>query len=212
MEAVASKKAPKVNGKINLQFYDLEVNDLRMPMTDEEFETFGLQNPSLQIEQDKHGNIIIMSPTSLLSGNYENEVNIDLGLWNRKHKLGKTFSPSTLFVLPDGEKRMADAAFISHQRLGELPAGEWKKFAHIVPDFIVEVRSPSDKIQTLQTKISDVWIANGVRLAWLIDPENETATIFRPGKKPFEIKGFDQVLSGEDVLPGFEFDLSLLKS
>jgi Uma2 family endonuclease len=212
MEAVASKKASKVNGKINLQFYDLEVNDLRMPMTDEEFEAFCQQNPTLQIEQDKHGNLIIMSPTSLLSGSNENEVNADLVFWNRKHKLGKTFSPSTMFVLPDGEKRMADAAFVSHQRLRELPAGEWKKFARIVPDFIVEVRSPSDKIQALHAKISDVWIANGVRLAWLIDPENETATIFRPGQKPIEVKGFDQALSGEEVLPGFEFDLSILKS
>lgn len=180
-------------------------------MTDEEFEEFCFQNPDLRIEQDKHGNIIIMSPVSLLSGNFENEVNIDLGLWNRKHKLGMTFSPSTLFVLPDGEKRMADAAFITHKRLNKLPASEWKKFAHIVPDFIIEVRSPSDDLEDLKAKISNVWIANGVRLAWLIDPVEQAAFIFKPGSEPAEIKGFDHRLSGEEVLPGFEFDLSILK-
>ncbi len=209
--AVLSKKSPAKSDKIHLFFEGIEVQGLRSPMTDEEFEEFCFQNPDLRIEQDKHGNIIIMSPVSLLSGNFENEVNIDLGLWNRKHKLGMTFSPSTLFILPNGEKRMADAAFITHGRLKKLPASEWKKFAHIVPDFIIEVRSPSDDLEDLKNKISNVWIANGVRLAWLIDPVDQGAFIFKPDTKPAEIQGFDHRLSGEEVLPGFEFDLSILK-
>lgn len=180
-------------------------------MTDQEFEEFCFDNPKLRIEQDKHGNIIIMSPVSYDSGNYESEVTGDLVLWNRKTKMGKTFSPSTMFILPDGEKRMPDAAWISMDKHKKLARWERKKFAHIVPDFIVEVRSPSDNLKTLKSKISEVWIANGVRLAWLLDPSNETAIVFRPNSEPVEIKGFDQVLSGGDVLPGFEFDLSILK-
>lgn len=182
-----------------------------MPMTDEEFEEFCYQNPNLQIEQDKHGNIIIMSPVSYDSGHHESEVLTDLGLWNRKTKLGKTFSSSTMFILPDGEKRMPDAAWITLEKHRNLANWERKKFARIVPDFIVEIRSPSDSLRALKSKIKDVWCANGVRLAWLIDPESETTFVFRPGSEPVEIKGFDKVLSGEDVLPGFEFDLGVLK-
>ncbi|MCB0519411.1 MAG: Uma2 family endonuclease [Lewinellaceae bacterium] len=209
--AVLSNKTATKNGKILLLLEDIEVQGLRSPMTDQEFEEFCFDNPKLRIEQDKHGNIIIMSPVSYDSGNYESEVTGDLVLWNRKTKMGKTFSPSTMFILPDGEKRMPDAAWISMDKHKKLARWERKKFAHIVPDFIVEVRSPSDNLKTLKSKISEVWIANGVRLAWLLDPENETAIVFRPNSEPVEIKGFDQVLSGGDVLPGFEFDLSILK-
>jgi len=212
MEAAVLSKKPSVKSdKIHLIFEGVEVQGLRPLMTDEEFEEFCYQNPNLHIEQDKHGNIIIMSPVSLLSGNFENEVNGDLVFWNRRHKLGMTFSPSTMFILPDGEKRMADAAFITHERLKKLPATEWTKFARVVPDFIVEVRSPTDKLEDLKAKISNVWIANGVRLAWLIDPVGQRAFIFQPDTEPVEKKGFDHLLSGGDVLPGFEFDLSILK-
>ena len=209
--AVLTKKLPAKRDKIHLLFEGVEVQALRSPMTDKEFEEFCFQNPNLRIEQDKHGNIIIMSPVSLQSGNFENEVNIDLGMWNRKHKQGMTFSPSTMFILPDGEKRMADAAYISHDRLKKVPTSEWKKFAHVVPNFIVEVRSPSDSVKDLKAKISNVWMVNGVQLAWLIDPVEQVAFIFKPNSEPIEIRGFDHRLSGDDVLPGFAFDLSILK-
>jgi Uma2 family endonuclease len=210
--AVLSKKSPAKNGNIHLRIGGWEIQNLRPAMTDGEFEEFCFKNPELQIEQDKHGNIIIMSPVSLLSGNHESEVLTDLGMWNRKHKLGKTFSPSTLFILPDGEKRMPDAAWISNERLKKLPAAEWKKFAHVVPDFIVEVCSPSDDIRHLKEKISGVWMANGVRLAWLIDPIDEVSFIFKPDTPVVEVKGLGNMLSGEDVLPGFVFELSILKA
>lgn len=209
--AVLSNKTPIKNGKIHLIFEGAEVYGLRPPMSDEEFEAFCYQNPNLQIEQDKHGNIIIMSPVSLISGSYESEVLISLGIWNRQLKLGKTFSPSTLFILPDGEKRMPDAAWVSNEKLKHVSQAARKKFARLVPDFIVEVTSPSDNIEGIKSNIKDVWCANGVRLAWLIDPKNETTFVFRPGSKTVEVKGFDKVLSGEDVLLGFEFDLSVLK-
>lgn len=209
--AVLSKKSPAKSDKIHLLVEGIEVQALRSPMTDEEFEEFCFQNSDLRIEQDKHGNIIIMSPVSYDSGNQESEVIADLVIWNRKHKLGKTFSPSTMFILPDGEKRMPDAAWVSMGKHNKLSRWERKKFAHIVPDFIIEVRSPSDDLDDLKEKISNIWIANGVRLAWLIDPVDQRAFIFKPDIKPVEIQGFDHQLSGEDVLPGFEFDLSILK-
>ncbi len=212
MEAATSSKIGKEkNDNFTLWFDGLEIKSLVPAMTEEQFIDFCTENPNLRIEQDKNGNINIMTPVSLDSGNYESEVGIDLGLWNRKHKLGKTYSPSTLFILPDGEKRMADASWIINQKITELSKKQRKSFAHIVPDFIVEIRSPSDERSVLKKKIRGIWMKNGVRLAWLIDPIEEMSWIFRKDGTTLEIKGLDAILSGEDVLPGFEFDLSVLK-
>ena len=204
-------KPLKKSGYTTISFDGWQMRDVRPPMTDEEFETFCLQNPELHIEQDKHGNIIIMTPVSYDSGNYEAETITDLTIWNRKAKLGKTFSPSTMFVLPDGEKRMPDTAWVSLEKHQKLSKWQRKKFAHVVPDFIIEVRSPSDDLQQLKAKITDIWLANGVCLAWLIDVEGATAWVFRPDREVDEVKGLDQTLSGEDVLPGFVFDLGVFR-
>ncbi|MBK9335184.1 MAG: Uma2 family endonuclease [Lewinellaceae bacterium] len=181
-------------------------------MTEEEFDEFCLANPKLRLEQDPHGNITILMPNSYDSGNHEIEAGADLGLWNRRTKLGKVFSASTLFKLPDGSKRMPDAAWVSLEKHHQLSPKERKSFAHVVPDFVIEVRSPSDRLDTLQTKMRAVWIANGVRLAWLLDPESKQAWVFRANGTETHISDFSQTLSGEDVLPGFEFELSLLFS
>ncbi len=205
--------APKPISKkaFTIQVDGWEIFNPRPAMTDEEFEEFCLHNPNLRIEQDKHGNIIIMSPVSYDSGTQESESIADLVIWNRKTKLGRTFSASTMFILPDGEKRMPDAAWVSLEKHVKLSRWERRKFAHVVPDFVLEVRSPSDTIKDLKEKITGIWMKNGVRLAWLIDVEGETSWIFRANGTSEEVNGLDKTLSGEDVLPGFKFDLSVLK-
>ena len=203
--------APAKKSNLTIRFDGWEVYDTRPAMSDEEFEAFCLQNPHLRIEQDKHGNIIIMSPVSYDSGNQESVVSGYLFIWNLQTKLGKTFSSSTMFILPDGEKRMPDAAWVPVEKHMKLSRWERKKFAALTPDFAVEVRSPSDDTENLKDKMKDIWIANGVRLAWLIDVEKESSWIFRADGSCEEIRGLDKTLSGEDVLPGFAFDLSVLK-
>ncbi len=200
----------KPNGKVAFHFSDGEVFHAIPKMSDEEFDEFCFANPDLRIEQDTHGNIIIMPPSSYESGNHEVDPIIDLGLWNRRTKLGKVFSPSTLFKLPDGSKRMPDAAWVSLEKHNSLSEKERKSFAHIVPDFVIEVRSPSDRLKPLQGKMLTAWIANGVRLAWLIDPENQQAWVYRADGTESHITDFQQTISGETVLPGFEFDLKML--
>ncbi len=150
-----------------------------------------------------------MPPSSYDSGNHEMEAGADLTLWNRRTKLGRVFSPSTLFKLPDGSKRMPDAAWISREKHAQLSAKERKSFARIVPDFVIEVRSPSDRPQVLKDKMQSAWIKNGVQLAWLIDPELQQAWIFRADGSETHIPDFQRVLSGESVLPGFELDLRI---
>ncbi|MBL7796710.1 MAG: Uma2 family endonuclease [Saprospiraceae bacterium] len=195
--------------KIALHLSDGEVFYALPQMTEAEFEEFCLANPNLRLEQDAHGNITILMPNSYDSGYNESEPLIDLGLWNRRTKLGKVFSSSTLFKLPDGSKRMPDAAWVSLDKHEQLSPRERKTFAHIVPDFVIEVRSPSDSLDALQTKMRAVWIANGVRLAWLLDPETQQAWLYRTDGTETHIPNFSQTLSGEDVLPGFELDLGV---
>lgn len=205
--ATAAPTISNGNDKIAIHLSDGEVFHAIPKMTDEEFDEFCLANHDLRIEQDPQGNIIIMPPSSYDSGRNESEVLIDLGLWNRRTKLGKVFSPSSLFKLPDGSKRMPDAAWISLEKHNQVSEKERKSFARVVPEFIIEVRSPNDRLKNLKDKMRSVWIANGVRLAWLIDPEEQQAWVFRADGSETHVSDFQQILSGESVLPGFEFDL-----
>ncbi len=203
---------PPKNGKITLRFGEWEIRHFQSErMSDEAFYAFCRENPTLKIEQDKYGNVLVMPPVSLESGNQEGEVITDVTIWNRQSNLGRTFSSSTMFTLPDGEKRMPDASWIAHERYNQLSARERKSFAKIVPDFVIEVRSPSDSLQELKEKMTNIWMANGVRLAWLLDPAIPSAWIYRADGTVENIEGVGQKLSGEEVLPGFQFDLALLK-
>jgi len=203
---------PPKNGKISLRFGDWEVRHFQSEkMSDEAFYAFCQENPNLKIEQDKYGNVIVMPPVSPESGNHESEVGTDLSIWNRQSKLGRTFSSSTMFTLPDGEKRMPGASWIAHEKYNHLSERERQSFAKIVPDFVIEVRSPSDSLKELQEKMTAVWMANGVRLSWLLDPTTLSAWIYRAEGSMDMVEGLGQKLSGEDVLPGFEFDLSILR-
>lgn len=213
-EAIAAPPAhaPARPEKIAIHLNDGEVFHDFPQMSEEEFDEFCLANPKLRLEQDPHGNITILMPNSYNSGNDEMEAGADLTIWNRRTKLGKVFSPSTLFKLPDGSKRMPDAAWVSLEKHNQLSPKERKSFAHIVPDFVIKVRSPSDSLEALQTKMRSVWIANGVRLAWLLDPETKQAWLYRADGSETHIPDFSQTLSGEDVLPGFELDLGVFLS
>ncbi|MEZ4961585.1 MAG: Uma2 family endonuclease [Saprospiraceae bacterium] len=185
--------------------------EVKIPyMSEEEFYAFCAENPDLRVEREKNGKIVVMSPVGLLSGFYENEISGELREWNKKSRLGKCFSPSSGFILPDTSIKSADAAWISNGKWKELPKADRKKFGRIVPDFIVEVRSVTDSLKKLKEKVTESWLDNGVRLAWLIDPTQQKTYIFRADGSEEVIDGFDKKISGEDVLPGFIFDLSLL--
>ncbi|MCU0346318.1 MAG: Uma2 family endonuclease [Saprospiraceae bacterium] len=179
-------------------------------MSAEEFYNFCVANPDLRVEREKDGKITIMSPVNLKSSFHEAELIAELRNWNRKHRLGKCFSPSAGFTLPDTSVKAADVAWLSKKTWDSLPESERNRFGHAVPDFIAEVRSYSDSLKKLKTKVTESWLANGVKLAWLIDPLKHKSYVFRQNGTEEVVEGFDKKLSGEDVLPGFEFDLSLL--
>lgn len=179
-------------------------------MTDEAFKHFCAANPDLRIEQDKDKNVIVMAPTYSQTGLYNLKLATKVEIWNEDTNLGYTFDSSTGFKLPNGAKRSPDVSWIAKERWESLSPEEQEDFAPICPDFTIELRSKTDRLKKVKAKIEE-YIENGCRLGWLIDPIEKQAHIYRQNGSIEIINGFDNKLSGEDVLPGFAFDLKLLQ-
>lgn len=186
--------------------------ELKYPrrLTEAEFYAFCAENRDLRVEQDKNGNLLVMPPVDHDGGVAESTVHGYLFAWWLTHEQGLTYSPTTGFQLPDGSTRSADGAWASDEQVAALTPQQRKKFAPLVPDFVIEVRSQSDRISKLKKKMTDTWMDNGVRLAWLIDPKMKRAYVYRADLPVEEVIGFDHSLSGEDVCPGFTLDLRKL--
>jgi Uma2 family endonuclease len=178
--------------------------------SDDEFFEFCAANDPLRIERNSKGQIIIMSPSGSKTGNIHFKINHAFSTWVMGNEgSGYGFDSSAGFKLPDQSILAPDAAFVVKQRWENLTEEQQKKFAPLTPDFIIEVRSESDSLSQLKTKMND-WIRNGCRLAWLIDPIERKAYIYKPDESITTINSFKAKLSGEGVLPGFELDLSKL--
>jgi Uma2 family endonuclease len=192
----------------------METFTLRLPkqwsLTDDEFYDFCQENDAVQMERSAHGEILIMSPTGGITGKRNKNVLYELETWNRKYQLGETFDSSTGFKLPNGATRSPDACWVEQSRWDSLSAEQQKKFPPLCPDFVVEIISESDSLPATQQKMEE-WIANGARLGWLFQPDAEELFIYRPGQAAERQQGFQQTVSGEDVLPDFTFDLRWLR-
>ena len=180
-------------------------------MSEDAFFYFCQQNSNLRIEREADKKIIILELTGNEGGHYESEVNYQLTDWNIKKSeiKGIAFSSSTGFTMPTGAVKSPDASWLPLDKWLQLPAADRKKFTHVCPYFVAEVRSDSDNLADLQKKMLE-WIENGVKLGWLIDPKTKTSYIYRADGSIETVRGFDKKLSGEDVLKGFELDLSFL--
>ncbi len=170
-------------------------------LTSEAFYQLCQVNPELPLELSRNGELIIMSPVGGESGNQEANLIADVSLWNRQSKLGLVFSSSTVFDLPNGGNRSPDVAWIAKDKWDTLTPRQKQKFPPLCPDFVIELRSPSDRLQPLQEKMLE-YLDSGLRLGWLINPQDNTVEIYRP-QQPRETLSLPVSLSGEDVLPGF---------
>lgn len=179
-------------------------------LTEEEFFDLCQHNPTLRLERTADHNIIAMPPAGSESSRKSGEAYGQLWLWNRQHQLGYAYDSSAGFTLPDGSVRSPDAAWLSRAAFEGLTEAQRQRFPPVCPEFVVEVRSPSDGLALLRRKMED-YLANGVQLGFLLDPMAETATIYRPGRVPEELGGFERELSGELVLPGFALNLRPLR-
>jgi len=177
-------------------------------MTEEQFFNFCQENDTLTLERNANGEIIIMSPTGNITSWFNSQITAELVVWNQKDgsKKGIILDSNGGITLPNKAVRSPDAAFIHKDRWVKLTTDDKKKFAHICPDFVLEIRSESDSVQELKTKMKE-YIDNGCRLAWLIDPKNKETHVYRTTGSN-EVISFDKELSGEEVMPGFSIDLS----
>lgn len=179
-------------------------------MTEEEFFRFCRKNADLRIERDKNGSISIMPPTGFQTGRRNAKLTAKLDAWNEQQSHGICADSSTGYTLPNGAIRSPDASWISHERLATTTPEDLERFAHITPEFVVEIRSRSDAPRVLREKMEE-YIENGVLLAWYIDVPGQFVEVYRADGTVDVVQGFDQSLSGETVLPGFEFDLTWMK-
>jgi len=180
-------------------------------MSSDAFFDFCQANESLQFERDHLGNIILMSPTYSLTSAYNSELVFQVQLWNKQHKLGIVFESNGGFTLPDNSQRAADVAWVSFKRWNKLSAQEKSKFANVCPEFVIELRSESDRLSFLQEKM-DMWMRNGVLMGVLIDPVEKKSYIYTKDSSIEILEGFENQISGAEVLPGFLLDLRELKT
>jgi Uma2 family endonuclease len=163
-------------------------------------------NPDLRIERTPEGEIVLMPPAGGESSKRSLKVAAQLDAWNDKTGLGEAFDSSAQFVLPDGSALSPDAAWVSHEALRPLSHNAKRGFPKVCPEFIVEVRSPSDRIKNDTAKMEQ-WISNGTQLAWLIDGDERTVYIFRRDR-PVEIRKNIKTLAGEGPVKGFVLKLA----
>ncbi|PZV13617.1 MAG: hypothetical protein DCF21_14000 [Leptolyngbya sp.] len=184
----------------------LEFNLETVHLTDEQFYQLCIHNPEMAIEQNAKGVLIVMPPVGGESGNQELELGTDLAIWNRQTQLGKVFSSSTIFQLPIGSKRSPDAAWVELSRWEALTPEQRRRFPPIAPDFVIEVRSSTDSLETLRSKMQE-YMASGVRLGWLFNPKDQQVEIYRQGAAA-AVRPLPTQLSGDSVLPGFVLSAS----
>jgi Uma2 family endonuclease len=173
-----------------------------------QFRQIANDNPEMKLERNKQGNLIVMAPTGGETGSFNFDLIGQLYLWNRSSNAGKAFDSSTGFELPAGGDRSPDVAWITLDKWEALTPEERRGFLPLCPDFAIELMSRSDSWIQTQAKMVE-YMESGCRLAWLLDPKGKRAAIYRIGKPP-ELLTAPDLLSGEDVLPGFVLDTKFL--
>ena len=184
----------------------LDVHRITLRLTHEEFETLCQDNPDRSFELTATGELIIVALTGGESGNFEAELGGELAIWNRQARLGKVFSSSTVFILPNGAGRSPDAAWVELSRWEALTPAQRIKFPPLAPDFVIELRSATDRLPPLRVKMEE-YRSNGVRLGLLIDPQNKQVEIYKP-EQEIEIYQSPTEIDCSEVMPGFILSMS----
>ena len=174
-------------------------------MDDEQFFQFCQLNRDLQIERSAEGDILIMTPEGGSSGRGSTRIVALFDRWAERDGSGEVFGSSTGFILPNGATRSPDVSWVSNGRLEALTDKEWHQFLPLCPDFVLELRSPSDSMRRLRQKMEE-YRDNGAQLGWLLDPAAKRVEVYRPGAA-VEILENSAALSGEPLLRGFVLEV-----
>ena len=171
-----------------------------------QFAVLARQNPELRMERTAEGDVLIMAPTGGETGWRNAGVTAQLWTWAMSDGSGVAFDSSTGFILPNGAIRSPDAAWVRGERLRPLSSEHRERFLPICPDFVIELRSPSDALSATRAKLTE-YLANGARLGWLLDLSARRVEVYRPGI-PVAALDAPQMLSADPELPGFQLNLA----
>ena len=183
----------------------LNFRELTDTISDDRFESFCRQNPDVEMEMTKEGELVIIPPTGGRTGNRNFSLIVVFGNWLEKDGNGVGFDSSTVFKLPNGAKRSPDLSWVKNERWEKLTDEDQEKFPPICPDFVIELRSKSDSLKNLQNKMNE-YIENGASLGWLIDPWEKKVHVYRPNAE-IEILENPKQVSGEPLLKGFALNV-----
>ena len=175
-------------------------------VTPEEFEQLCAEYDEWRLELTSTGELIVMPGTSLQTGRRNANLTSQLVVWTEKDATGVCFDSSAMFALPNNARRSPDASWVKSEKWDNLSETQQDSFAPICPDFVVELRSKSDRLQFLRNKMTE-YIANGASLGWLIDPFNRQVYVYRPNEEVVTLINPESV-SGDPLLPGFKLDLT----
>ena len=179
---------------------------ISLNISHEQFIQLAEVNREIRLERTAKGELILNPPTGSETGKHNLSIAAQLWLWNQRTGLGVAFDSSTGFHLPNGANRSPDAAWVAQEKWDSLTSQEKEGFAPISPDFVIELRSKSDSLKPLQSKMRE-YLENQTLLGWLIDRKNQRVEIYRQGQE-VEILDKSQQLLGENVLAGFVLDLT----
>ncbi|NET07671.1 MAG: Uma2 family endonuclease [Symploca sp. SIO2B6] len=185
------------------------MNTINIPptfkVTEQQFKLLATANRDLRLERNANGELNIMPPTGGNTGKRNAQLSAQFVIWNNQTKLGEVFDSSTAFRLPNGAARSPDLSWVKIERWHQLTPEQQDTFPPLCPDFVVELRSRTDTMESLRRKMHE-YLDNGVRLGWLIDPQNKILEIYKP-QQEMKVLNSPTTLSGEDVLPGFSLNL-----
>jgi len=174
-------------------------------MSDEEFAEFCSEHPDLFFEMSADGELIVMAPTYSFTGVRNLDMGAQLAVWAKLDGRGCAADSSTGFVLPNGARRSPDASWTLKSRIEQMDAAQREKFWHLCPDFVIELKSASDRPRKLHEKMSE-YLANGAQLGWLIDPETRSVSVYRQTGEVETLTGIASI-NGEGPVAGFVLEL-----
>jgi Uma2 family endonuclease len=177
-----------------------------LKLTSEQFYQLCIANPEQPLELTHEGKLIIVSPVGGESGNREMNLGSQIYSWNEVSRSGVVFSSSTVFKLPLGSQRSPDVAWVERSRWHQLSDQDRQKFPPLAPDFVIELRSHTDRLSMLQEKMWE-YRDNGVKLGLLINPQDREVEIYRLGAE-VEVKRSPESINCGEVLHGFNLDLT----
>ena len=181
---------------------------MQQSVTPEQYEQLVYKHRDMWLELTSSGELIIMPPTGLESDARNFNLTLQLGTWAEKDRSGICFGPSGIFALPNGAMRVPDAAWVKLEKWDRLTKHQQQRFGPLCPDFVVELRSRTDRLTPLRNKMLE-YMENGASLGWLIDPFERRVYVYTPDREAIVLND-PEAVSGDPLLPGFTLDLTEL--